>query len=239
MSDSDSRWERWVKEGLGFILLVFVPLAALCGFVCAQVFHPMWRAAPFFLGPLLLPPILYLARRRSSFTAAVAVLIPLEVLSAFLASYTLLGVSSALVLLLVWVNVIPVGLHFLRPRSVQLVSWVLLGGLALGILLPQMREGICLLKLKAEAEGIIVYCYDGKLRTGAFPADLSAYAWKHADLRSHFDFYGHAADDKFTYPFKEEPPYDRSDRFSFRLFVGNEATAYWYSSGRGWFVEDD
>jgi len=195
-----------------------------------------WLAIAFFLGPLLLPPILYMAHRRASFTAAVSVLIPLEVLAAFLAQYTLIGVSSLFALFLLWANVIPVGLQFLQHKF---VSWILLCGIALATLVPQMRLGVCLLKLESEAQKIIVYCYDYKFRTGTFPADLGAYSWRHADLSNHFSFHGHGTDDKFTYPFKEDPRYDRDDKFSLRFFVGNGGTAYWYSSKKGWFVEDD
>jgi hypothetical protein len=245
MSRSDLNWKRWVRvEDLGFILVVFVPLVAFCVFVCGQVFRTMlvnahWIAIPLFLWPLLLPPILYAACFRSSFTAAASVLIPLEVLAAFLAQYTLIGLSSFVALLLLWANLIPVGLQFVSRARAPLASWTLLGLIALGSLLPQMRLGMSLLKLESESQRIIAYSYDYKLRTSAFPADLSGYTWRHAELRDHFAYYGNATDDKFTYPFKDSPEYDRSEKFSLRYYVGNRGTAYWYSSKKGWFIEDD
>ena len=245
MSPSNLNWKRWVKvEDLGFILVVFVPLVAFCVFVCAQVFRTMlvnahWIAILFFLSPLLLPPVLYAARFRSSFTAAASVLIPLEVLAAFLAQYTLIGLTSLIALLLLWANLIPVGLQFVRRGTVHLGSWILLGLIAACSLLPQIWLGVSLLKMQSESKRIIAYSYDHKLRTGAFPADLSAYTWRHAELRGHFTYYGHSTDDKFTYPFKDDPQYDRSDKFSLRYYVGSRATGYWYSSKKGWFIEDD
>lgn len=245
MSRSDLNWKRWLKvEDLGFILVVFVPLVSFCVFVCVQVFRTMlvnahWIVIPLFLWPLLLPPVLYAARFRSSFTAAVSVLIPLQVLAAFLAQYTLIGLSSFVALLLLWANLIPVGLQFVRRRTVQLGSWILLGLIAACSLLPQIWLGVSLLKMQSESTRIIAYSYDHKLRTSKFPADLSAYTWKHAELRSHFAYYGQSTDDKFTYPFKDDPQYDCSDKFSVRYYVGDRGTAYWYSSKKGWFVEDD
>ena len=198
-----------------------------------------WIAIAFFLGPLMLPPLLYATRSASSFTAAASVLIPLELLAAFLAQYTLIGLSSFFVLLLLWTNLIPVGLLLWRRDTARLASWFLLGLIAGSILIPQVHLGVRLLKLGNESKQIIAYSYDYKLRTGKFPTNLNDYVWSYPALRSHFNYSGHGTDDKFTYPFKDDPRYDRSDKFSLRYYVGDKGTAYWYSSKKGWFVEDD
>jgi hypothetical protein len=245
MSRSRLNWNQLsIVEGLGFILVIYLPLVALCVLAGVQVFRTMllnahWVAVTVFFGPLLLPPILYAARLRSSFTAAVSVLIPLELLAAFLAQYTLIGLSSLLVLLLLWANLIPVSLHFSTRGSARMASWVLLGLIAVSSLLPQVRLGATLLKLDSEAKRIVAYSYEDKIRNGTFPADLSDYSWRYPNLSGHFAYYGHGADDKFTYPFKDGPHYDHSEKFSFRYFVGDRGTAYWYSSKKGWYVEDD
>jgi hypothetical protein len=245
MNRSGLNWKQWVKqEDLAFILVVFVPLVALCLLVCAHVFrttlvHAHWIAIPLFLWPLLLPPVLYAGRVRSSFTAAAAVLIPLQVLAAFLAQYTLIGVSSVFVVLLLWANLIPVGVEFVNRGTVPFLSGILLGLIAACCVLPQMWLGARLLRLQSESHRIIEYSYAHKRRAGTFPANLGSYPWKHSELRRHFAYYGHSTDDKFTFPFKDAPQDNRDDKFSLRYFVWHPGTAYWYSSQKGWFVEDD
>jgi len=245
MSHPDPNLKRLSKaEDWGFMLAVFIPLSVLCAFSCAEVLRKdtggmNWFAVLFFLGPLSLPPVLFVTGSRPFFTAACAVLIPLEVLAAFLADYTLIGVASMFPLLLLWANLIPVGLQLSKRESAQLAPWILMVLIGVSILPRQAWLGVKLLKLEYEAKRIIAYSYEYKLQTGTFPADLSGYSWRYSSLSNHFGYQGHGTDDKFTYPFKDDPQYDASDKFSIRYYVGNKDTAYWYSSKKGWFVEDD
>ena len=116
-------------EETGFILAVFIPLVALCLFVCSQVFRTTlaqahWISVAFFLWPVLLPPVLYVMRRRTLFTVTAAILIPLEILCAFLAEYTLIGINILFILIVLWVNVIPVALYLSRHRVLKIGSWI-------------------------------------------------------------------------------------------------------------------
>jgi hypothetical protein len=245
MNDRKPNWNwRVRKEDRGFALVVFIPLLALAlwaGFEALRA-PPMqvtWVFVVLCLWPLLLPPGLYIAKCRTLFTAAVAVLIPLEVVCVFAARYTIIGVDVVFPMLLLWANLLPIGMCLLRRDAVSVAPWVVLVLIALAIGVPQVRWGVTLAKLQSEAAHIIAYSYDYRIRHGTFPADLSNYSWRYPALRDHFGYVGHGTDDKFTYPFKDDPHYDRSDKFSMRYYVGNKGTAYWFSSKKGWFVEDD
>ncbi|HAB19896.1 MAG TPA: hypothetical protein PLX89_10770 [Verrucomicrobiota bacterium] len=235
---------RAVPEGLGFGALVFLPLTAACVFAFGWstgggAADDRWLAVIVFLGPLLLPPALYWGRSRDSFAAVAGVLIPLEVLAALLAQYTIIGAGALFPLLLVWANLIPVGLRLSKREEGASVSWVLLGLIAMLVLPLQARLGFQLLRLQDEVRRIVAYSYDYKLRSGTFPLNLRDYPWTYPELRSHFSYHGSGTADKFTYPFTDNPSFDRSDKFSVRYYVGDPSTAYWYSSAKGWFVEDD
>jgi len=245
MGDLEFNGKRLVRtEDFGFILTVFFPLAALCLVACAQAFRTTlnqahWIAVAFFLWPLLLPPALYTAKRLTAFTAAAAVLIPLEIVCCFLAQYTLLGLDGFFVIFILWANLIPVALYLSKRTASQVASWYMLVLIALAIIPAQVRWGLRLLSLQSEATRIIAYSYDYKIRNGSFPMDLRDYSFKNPDLHDHFVYHGHNKDDKFTYPFEDSPLYDHDDKFSLRYYVASKNTAYWFSSKKGWFVEDD
>jgi hypothetical protein len=225
-------------------LLIYISLAALCLFTGVQAMrdelpNANWLARTIYFGPLLFPGVMYATGCRPGFLIFAAVLIPLQVLASFLALYTVLGIASLFVPVLVWANLVPMSLHLWDHDKARIASWVLGTSLACGILLTQAKLGLVLIKLERESKQIVSYAYEQKLRTGKYPENLDLYVWKHDGVKNHFTYYGGSDDDKFTYPFKDSPHYNASDKFSFRYHVGSTSTGYWYSSRHGWWVEDD
>src|SRR5687767_12825877 len=98
MDDAVLSWKRRIREDAGFIFLLFLPLAVACAFAAVQRYHVFpnapWWAPIFHLWPLILPPVLYFAKVRDSFTGVLAVLVPLELLCASVAEFTLIGLSG-------------------------------------------------------------------------------------------------------------------------------------------------
>lgn len=243
MEKSQRNWRQLFSEDRAFILVVFVPLAALCIWAFAQGLQlglgVYWLTGLLILWPLLLPVVLYLKGQRTLFTVAAAVLIPLEILCCFLSLHTIIGVSVLLVMPLVWANLVAVVLRFAKPYGYQVACWLCLALVAAMVIPYQCWLGVRWLRLQSEANRIITYSYEYKLRFSGFPRDLRGYSFSRPELRHHFAYHGGGADDKFTYPFQDDSNYDRSDKFSLRYFVGDRNTGYWYSSRTGWFVEDD
>lgn len=243
MENPKGNWRQLNSEHMAFVCVVFVPLVALCLWTFVQElrleFGVSLLGGLLILCPLPLPVVLYFKGQPTLFTVAAAVLIPLEILCCFLSLHTIIGIPMLLVVLLVWANAGVVVFRLSKPHGYQVASWICLALIAALVIPYQCLLGLRLLHLHSEAKQIIHYAYNYKLQYGGFPRDLREYSFRHSRLRSHFVYFGGGQDDKFTYPFQDDPKYDRGDKFSLRYFVGDRSTGYWYSSRTGWFIEDD
>lgn len=168
------------------------------------------------------------SRRPMIFIGCLAIALFLEYLAAALAYYTLGAVYKGLMLFVMsLLNLLPLLFYLLRQR---LLAWGMLLCL-LGALVPyQLILGWRWWSLHQEAVQLVPYIYQVKVDTGAYPADLSGYAYGNPALKAALNY--------------------RVDNdcngFDLWYSVGNPGTAHHYSSlycptytYRGWFYIDD
>ncbi|MDA8218639.1 MAG: hypothetical protein M0Z94_13585 [Dehalococcoidales bacterium] len=150
------------------------------------------------------------------FVALLAVAVPVEVGAGLLAYHTIGEVTSAMLVLAVALNVVPVLLYVAGRQSLA-VGLVLL--LVVALVFPQVVLGQRLISLQQEAASIVAYTYETRLATGEYPADLSGYAFHDPSLSQFVE--GYARDE---------------ERGGFALFyyVGSPATSHSYSPRHGW-----
>lgn len=151
--------------------------------------------------------------------ALLAVLVPLEVLSARLAHHTLGEVVGALWYLAVPLNLIPVFLLLLRRKAAALAVALLIGALAVPC---QLVLGRRLALLQEETSEIVAWVYRERLRTGEYPPDLSRYRFRRPELRRYIQ----------EYRVGEE-----LGGFMLVYYVGTPSTSHWYAGG--WFYHPD
>ena len=149
------------------------------------------------------------------FILLMLVLIPLEVLCAFLAYETLGEISSLVYLLLVGLNLVPIVLAF-RNRITAALGAI---ALALAIIPYQLVLGDRLLRVQAEAARVVTYAYEYKVNTGQFPPDLAQYQFHDPDMKAFIQKY---------------QPDNSQDGFALYYRVGTESTSHSYSTANGW-----
>ncbi|MGI5918002.1 MAG: hypothetical protein ACOX9A_16320 [Anaerolineae bacterium] len=155
------------------------------------------------------------------FALLMVVLVSVEWLCARLAYWTLGEVTSFIYKLAV------VGLNLVviivaarnRPVASTLAMMV-----ALLIIPYQMMLGDRLLRVRAEAAGIVAYAYEYRIETGGFPTDLRGYTFR----------------DRAMEPFIQH--YERRDEqggFFLGYRVGTVNTSHSYSPAYGWSYYPD
>lgn len=154
------------------------------------------------------------------FALLMIVLVPVEWLCARLAYSTLGAITSHLYeLAVVGINLVVV---LVATRS-RLAAATLAMVIALLIIPYQFVLGDRLLRVQAEAAGIVAYAYEYRVETGEFPADLDGYTFR----------------DRAMAPFVQS--YERSDELGFflRYRVGTVNTSHLYSPAYGWGYDSD
>ncbi len=73
------------------------------------------------------------------------------------------------------------------------------------------------IRLQLEAQRVVIYAYERRLETGAFPATLEAYRFRDPLLERHLQ------------SFESD-----SDRIRLVFYVGHPSVSYWYDSKTGW-----
>ncbi len=150
------------------------------------------------------------------FALLMGVLIPLELLCALLAYETLGEITSYIYFMgIVGLNSLFIILAF-RYRAAAALSAVLL---ALLIIPYQVILGQRLLRVQAEATHIVAFVFEQKVQSGAFPSDLSSYAFHDAEMKAYIK----------SYQLDEV-----REQFTVFYRVGTESTSHWYSSQNGW-----
>jgi hypothetical protein len=149
------------------------------------------------------------------FILLMAVIVPLEVVCAFLAYETLCEIASALYFLALGVNLLFV-LLALRSRSLAALGAVVL---ALLIIPYQVLLGQRLLRVQAEAARIVAFVYEHRLNSGEYPPDLDGYVFNDPEMKKYVQAYS----------------LDQS-RGGFVLCyrVGTETASHWYDADNGW-----
>ncbi len=149
------------------------------------------------------------------FVLLLAVIVPLEVLCAFLAHETIGEVTSTLYFLALGINLLFVVLAA-RSRSLAALGVV---ALALIIIPYQVLLGQRLLRVQAEAARIVTFAYEHKLNSGEYPPDLADYSFNDPEMKKYVQVY-------------------RIDEsrggFVLRYRVGTESTSHWYDPAGGW-----
>ena len=150
------------------------------------------------------------------FLFLLGLLVPLEVMCAFLAYETLGEVDSTLYFLAVGINLVFIIMFALKHPVIAATGVVLLGLL---IVPYQLVLGHRLLQVEREAAGIVSYAYEQKVKTGEYPADLSGYEFRNRRMKAYIQDY--RLD-------------EASGEFAVTYRVGTESTSHWYSPKGGW-----
>ena len=149
------------------------------------------------------------------FVLLMGILIPVEVLCAYLAYETIGEVVSVIYFLVAGINLVFI-LLALRNRAVAA-----LGAVALGIVIVpyQLVLGHRLLRVEAEAARIVTYAYECKLDTGQYPPNLSNYEFHDPGMEEYIQSYG--TDEAYG-------------GFVLHYRVGTESTSHSYAPKHGW-----
>lgn len=154
-----------------------------------------------------------------AFVAFLFLLVVAEVACAKLAWHTVGEIHSALLLFLVWFNLVPLLIYLLRFKKLAV-------GLALFaavlIISHQIYLGYRWHMLRQETLNAVAYVNKVKRQTGSYSKNLSAYTYLHLSLK---------ADIIYTY-------YKPSD-YAVRFHVGSPNTEHWYEAGKGWWYYPD
>ena len=148
-----------------------------------------------------------------------ASLIPLEIVSAFLAYETLGEITSGAYLLGVGLNLPLLIFSWKKPLAGAIGGVVL----AAAIIPYQVLLTKRLMDVQTEAVEIVTFVYRNKASTGSFPADLKDYTFSNPDLKQFIQSYRRFNSDKFQLTYR----------------VGTESTSHWYSSDSGWHYYPD
>lgn len=145
------------------------------------------------------------------------VLALLEAASVYVAYHTLGEIPSLMYGLIVVAGNLGVLLLAWRSRRAAVVAALLL---ALAVVPYQVVLTVRLFRVQAEAARIVSHAYEERLRIGAYPADLTGYAFHDAAMR----------------PFIQGYERNETDCGGFCLFyrVGTESTSHSYSPRNGW-----
>jgi hypothetical protein len=149
------------------------------------------------------------------FVLLMAVIVPLEVVCAFLAYETIGEVISALYFLALGINLLFI-LLALRSRSLAALGVVIL---ALVIIPYQVVLGQRLLRVQAEAARIVTFVYEHKVNSGEYPPDLADYTFNDPEMKKYVQ----------TYNLDES-----RGGFVLCYRVGTESTSHWYDPDNGW-----
>ena len=152
---------------------------------------------------------------RFLFIALVGIIVPLEVLCAYLAFETIGEVTSTLYFMAIGLNLLFIVLA-IRFRTLAALSVILL---ALAIIPYQLLLGHRLVRVQAEASRLVTYAYEERTDTGEFPRDLANYEFHDQKMETYIQ----------DYRVKED-----GGEFSLFYRVGTETTSHYYSSELGW-----
>jgi hypothetical protein len=149
------------------------------------------------------------------FGLLLAVILPLEVMAAFLAYETLGEIWSGLYFLSMILN----AAFLIAAFRSRLIATLGVMALALAIVPYQLYLGYRFIRVQQEAARIVAFAYEHKLAHGEFPADLAGYTYHDIETKP------------FIQEYRLE---DDGDEFMLAYRVGTENTSHTYSPSNGW-----
>lgn len=158
--------------------------------------------------------------QRWLFALLMLAVVPLEIGCAFLAFETLGEITSMLYFMAVAVNLVFILLAVRRPAAAAVGAFVL----ALAIIPYQAVLGQRLVRVQAEAAGIVSFAYEEKLESGEFPTGLADYVFHDPGTEAYIQRYA---------------PDDEHGGFVLSYRVGTENTSHSYSPKDGWSYYPD
>jgi len=145
-----------------------------------------------------------------------------EIACARLAYWTIGEIASGAMLFAVIVgNVMVIALALVGLPRAAAVAAVVLGLLVIPF---QLYLGHRLLSVQKEADAIVAWAQEQKLKTGRYPADLSDYPWRNPSAKTFIQDYSAR---------------DNGTTFHLSFFVGTEDTSHWYTPSGGWSYYPD
>lgn len=156
------------------------------------------------------------------FWLLLATLAGAEIACARVAYWTICEITSRFILFAVIAgNVVVIVFALARfPRAAGVAAVVL----GLLVIPYQLYLGHRLLSVQREADAIVVWAQEQKLKTGRYPADLSGYSWRNPSAKPFIQDY--------RLP-------DPSGEFQLLFFVGTRGTSHWYTPSDGWSYYPD
>ncbi len=149
-----------------------------------------------------------------AFLVLLAFALPAEWMAAESAYETIGEITSGVYFLVILTNIVPIAAFASGLRRTGIILAVAIFLLIVPGQADLAYRGVL---LKDEASRIITYAYGTRARTGAFPADLYGYRFRHEDLSDHFDYSLDA----------------KTGAFSLDYYVGTKGTSHWYKSMPG------
>jgi hypothetical protein len=156
---------------------------------------------------------------RLLYSLLLAIIVSLEIISAFLAFQTMGEVFRILYFAAIALNGIFIVLAFRHPNAA--VIGVI--GLALLIVPYQFWLTVRLWQLQNEAAAIVTYVYEEKVENGAYPATLTGYHFRNEALAPHFRY-------------RMDSP---ECAFYVDYYVGSPTTSHSYCASQGWSYYPD
>ena len=149
------------------------------------------------------------------FASLIIALVPLEIVSGFLAYETIGAIVSGIYFLIIAVSNLLAIIVAVRSRKFAAIITITV---AMIIIPYQAILGYRLLLIEQEVTHISTYANKQMFRQGAFPNDLSGYKFKHPEASRYI-----------SYTVKPT-----QNHFTIYYFVGVSSTSHWYDSQTGW-----
>ena len=154
------------------------------------------------------------------FALLMLILIPLEIICAYLAYETIGEIVSIVYFLAVGIYLVFIVIS-VRYRTVAALGAMVL---AFAIIPYQLILGQRLIKVQAEAARIVSYLYEQRLGIGEYPADLSSYEFHDPEM------------EKYVQNYRVD---ETRGGFILAYRVGTENTSHTYSPKDGWSYYPD
>ena len=149
------------------------------------------------------------------------VLVPVELICAAAAYETIGEVASAFYWFIIILGNGVVLVVALGSRAIAGTLALLVGLMIIPYQVVLMDR---LSRIQTEAARIVAYAYETRLRTGAYPADLTGYTYADPPMRKFIQHYERSS---------------WNGGFQLTYFVGTETASHWYSPDEGWMYYPD
>jgi hypothetical protein len=146
-------------------------------------------------------------KKKTKFKLILLTLVVLEIVFCYLAYYTLGEVKQFFCILILCLNIIPLGLYFFKVKR---ISFIIAFTIGLFLIPYQAFLFVKWSKLKKESSMLIEYIYGYQKETGKFPKHISDYEFENRSLTSNFSYKTGAKD------------------FGLHYYIGTKGTTHFY-----------